>query len=309
MLGPLTQVWMLRLSTSFFLFFLLFFISHISVRLLTGTTTSQPYRSHLPPEILDCIIDLLHDQPETLNQCCLVSKSWVPRTRKHVFAYIEFRGDRAPEAWKKTFPDPTNSPAHHTHTLSIWCPWAVRVADAEEGGWIRAFSRVTRLEVWGNDWSSSGSEVSLVPFHNFSPVLKSLEVVSTTIPRSQIIDLVCSLPLLEDLCVVDDGVGGGDRDPGPALEPSTSPPSNSPPLTGILELYPLYGMEPTTRQLLGLPNGLHFRKLVWTWCLDEDIRWMTALVAECSDTLECIDIECRPSGMFLRSLRLDLCFT
>ena len=31
--------------------------------------------SNLPPEILDYILDLLHDEPEALKECCLVSKS------------------------------------------------------------------------------------------------------------------------------------------------------------------------------------------------------------------------------------------
>ncbi|KAF9645264.1 hypothetical protein BDM02DRAFT_3073690, partial [Thelephora ganbajun] len=57
---------------------------------LTQTTMSSPHQSHLPPEILDYIVDLLHDEPETLKQCCLVSKSWVSRTRKHLFANVEF---------------------------------------------------------------------------------------------------------------------------------------------------------------------------------------------------------------------------
>ncbi|KAF9644347.1 hypothetical protein BDM02DRAFT_3103092, partial [Thelephora ganbajun] len=50
-------------------------------------TTVHPY---LPPETLDYIVDFLHDNRETLEQCCLVSKSWVPRARKHLFADIKF---------------------------------------------------------------------------------------------------------------------------------------------------------------------------------------------------------------------------
>ncbi|KAF9644805.1 hypothetical protein BDM02DRAFT_3066647, partial [Thelephora ganbajun] len=57
---------------------------------LTQTTMSNPYHVCLPPEILDYIVDFLHDTPETLKQCCLVSKSWVSRTRKSLFADIEF---------------------------------------------------------------------------------------------------------------------------------------------------------------------------------------------------------------------------
>jgi hypothetical protein len=55
---------------------------------------------HLPPELSDYIVDLLHDQPETLKWCCLVSKSWVPRTRRHLFGDIAFRYIPDLEAWK-----------------------------------------------------------------------------------------------------------------------------------------------------------------------------------------------------------------
>ena len=64
---------------------------------------SNPHRSYLPPEILDYIIDLLYDEVETLGECCLVSKSWVPRTRKHLFAEVAFQAAAELELWKKTF--------------------------------------------------------------------------------------------------------------------------------------------------------------------------------------------------------------
>ncbi|KAF9642961.1 hypothetical protein BDM02DRAFT_3104213, partial [Thelephora ganbajun] len=57
---------------------------------MSQTTMSNPHKPHLPPEILDYIVDFLYNEPETLKQCCLVSKSWVPRTRKHLFADINF---------------------------------------------------------------------------------------------------------------------------------------------------------------------------------------------------------------------------
>ena len=52
-----------------------------------GTTMSN---SHLPAEMLDHVVDHLHDARDALRNCCLVSKSWVPRARKHLFADIWF---------------------------------------------------------------------------------------------------------------------------------------------------------------------------------------------------------------------------
>lgn len=101
----------------------------------------------LPPEIADHIVDLLRDEPATLKQCCLVSKSWIPRARKHLFGEIEFEHPADVDAWKEVFPDPANSPGYHTHSLFIDCVEVFTTADAEEGGWIRAFSNVVRLNV------------------------------------------------------------------------------------------------------------------------------------------------------------------
>jgi hypothetical protein len=102
----------------------------------------------LPPEILDHVVDLLHDEPKALQNCCVVAKPWVARTRKHLFADIDFSSPEDLELWKETFLDPSNSPAYHTRTLMVGCPQVVTAADADEGGWIRTFSRVVRLNVF-----------------------------------------------------------------------------------------------------------------------------------------------------------------
>ena len=149
----------------------------------------------LLPEIFDYVVDLLPDKPETLKECCLVSKSWVPRTRKHLFANITFRSEADLGSWKETFPDSANSRAYHTHTLIIRCPELVTASDAEEGGWIRAFSGVANLEVYNNKWCYvKTSVISWAPFHVFSPTLKSLRVFPVILPCPQFFDLVLSSP-------------------------------------------------------------------------------------------------------------------
>jgi len=250
----------------------------------------------LPREILDYTVDLLHDKQDALKQCCLVSKSWVPRTRKYLFARINFNHPDDLEAWKGTFPDPANSPAYHTRSLFVGCPRSVIAEDAEEGGWIRAFSRVVRFKVYTPLYYHS--EISLVPFHNFSPALKSLCVINS-LSRSQVFNLVCSLPLLEDLSMREVRIGGAGYD-GIDFQPLASPS-----LTGTFKLYSVDGMEPIVRRLLDLPSGFHFRKLVLTWRNEEDIRWITELVVGCSDTLECFDIRQTMYRTFLWFQHLD----
>jgi len=242
----------------------------------------------LPQEILEYIVDLLHDEPETLKSCCLVSKSWFPRTRKHLFVNIQVRSAGNLGSWKKTFPDVANSPAYHTRTLFVGCPRLVVAADAEEGGWIQAFYRVTSLDLGSDNGYIRSSEVSLTPFRKFSSTLKSLRVCPILLPYPQLFDLVCSFPLLEDLTLAGHQLSfDGDGD---THEPQAIAPSASPPLTGSLDLYVLGGLGKIARQLLDLPNGLHFRKLMFSCDRKEDLRWVAKLVAGCSHTLGHLDV-------------------
>ena len=109
---------------------------------------------HLPPEITDFVVDLLHDKPRTLKQCCLVSKSWVARARNHLFHHIQFESPVDVDAWKADFPDPANSLGHHARSLSISSLEAFTIADAGEGSWILAFSNVVRLTMPNSGMSS-----------------------------------------------------------------------------------------------------------------------------------------------------------
>ena len=249
---------------------------------------------YLPPEILDYIVDFLHDEPETLEECCLVSKSWVPRARSHLFADIKIRPESDLKLWKKQLAGAGNTLAYHTRTLSIGCPEFVVDADAGEGGWIRAFSSVESLDVNNGVWPLDTLRCTITPFHGFSSTLKSFRVCPIILPSPQLFFLIRSSPLLEDLTVVGHSESSGEDNNPHWLPPGVS--TTSPPLSGSLDLNIPGGMGNTVCRLLDLPNGLHFRKLVFSWDLREDLRWITELVEECSHTLEFLHIACDSRG-------------
>lgn len=250
------------------------------------TQTPMPNRS-LPPEVLDHIADFLQDDVESLRQCCLVSKSWVPRTRKHLFTVAEFRSQDDLDAWKETFPDSSKSPARYARTLMMDI-FPVADEDAAEGGWIPTFSRVELLNLDNDDLS----EISLAPFSRLSPTLKTLRVASLFLPRSRIFNLVRSLPLLEDLAIIGIDPRKDDEEDGGPRTAVSSP--ASPKLTGSLEL--LGDMAGTARRLLDLPRGVHFRSIRLSWGGEKDFRSLMELVVACSDTLEDFTVINAPTG-------------
>jgi len=239
---------------------------------LAGTAMSCT----LPPEILDLIIDHLPYDPTILKTCCVVSKSWVPRTRKHLFALVEFNASKSHiDLWKKSFPDPSNSPAHHTRTLFVY-----GAHNASVGGWIRAFHNVVNLRL------SNQNQASIAPFCGLSPTIRSLHLIYT---HSKVFDLICSFPLLEDLEVVA-LLAKSDTD-------VWSAPLMSPRLTGTLDLKTPESIRLVTRRLLDLPGGLRFSRIK-TVFIEEDTKLVTDLVSGCADTLEYLSLFRHPSGAF-----------
>ena len=245
----------------------------------------------LPPEILDLVIDQLHDKPTTLKACCLVSKSCISRTRKHLFAHVGFDLSTF-ESWMKVFPDPSNSPAHHTRSLSIRELSKILIstpAGMDMGRWIRAFYNVVHF-VFDLDinYSVKGRyDDHIASFLGFSPTVRSLRVTSTS---SKVFDFVCSFPLLEDLALINIY---SERD----TVRRRRTPSTSPKLTGSLYLSARGGICSSARQLLDFPDGLRFTKIT-VWCNGRDFGSVTDLVSGCSNTLVSLTVHCFELGAF-----------
>ena len=248
----------------------------------------------LPPELLDHIVDHLHDNPTTLKACCIVAKSWVPRTQSHLFADVGFDTEKnSVERWMKIFPDSSNSPAHHTHSLSISGLSVVSTETMDVGGWIRNFHNLVHLDLAHVPWE--GRQAPLIPFHGLSPTLRSLRLISIT---HSVFDLVCSFPLLEDLaliCIPPESDGDAGRNVHRV---------SSPKLTGSLVLE---ASRPVIPRLLGLSNGLNFVKIVVSCRDEEEARSATELVSRCSGTLESLTVHYR--GAFPSSSIISLYLT
>ena len=218
----------------------------------------------LPPEIIDLIVGHLYYKRTTLKACCLVSKSWVSRTRRHLFARVDFRLPQSIESWMKVFPDPSNSPAHHTRTLHVDASAVILMANSDTRPLVRSFHSVTALSVRGY-WRDGGF--------------------------SEVVELICSFPLLKDLwlqfSVMDGNIG---------TNVWFYTPSTSPKLNGSLVLMKSV-VGSIVPRLLHLPGGLHFARIVVS-CSIKYTESVPDLVSGCSDTLESLQISYYHMGAF-----------
>ena len=202
-----------------------------------------------PLEIFDLIVDLLHDK-RTLQECCVVSQSWVPRARRNLFSHILFSKYFPIELWMKAFPDPSSSPAHYARILCIDGPTVVAAAGTSARAWVRAMRYIVELRI--SNGLADGSPVSLFPLSGLFPVLKSLSIITLYIPPSELLSHICSFPSLKDLelCLI--------HDQGTTATFEWSAPSTPPELTGTLRLGGY--IRSVVRRLLGLPYFFPLRR-------------------------------------------------
>ena len=123
-------------------------------------------------------------------QVIVSSDDGIYRTRRHLFDHVYFRHvGRQVNDWKKSFPYPTISPAHHMRTLSIYSPEVITVAGTDT---LLTFCSVSRLNV--DSTRGYDQQVCLLPLHGFSPNIKSLYSLFANLPSSDIFGIIYSFP-------------------------------------------------------------------------------------------------------------------
>ena len=200
--------------------------------------------------------------------------------------YIKFTTESSLESWMRTFLDPSKSPTHHVRTLSIRGIEVFARVNADARTWLRSFTNVETLFANPTVWDTARG-ITLAPLRGLSPTLKSLHHFHSSIPLPDILDLICSFPLLEDLIVGSIGIESGAH--------NWDLPQTLPKLTRSLHLTGQNRL--LSRKLMDLQDGLHFSKIL-VWCSIEDAALAIKLVTRCYDTLESLTIEFYPSGMF-----------
>ena len=202
----------------------------------------------LLPEILGLIINHLHIEPTVLKACRLLSKSCVPRSWKHLSACIQFCIPGPTVAsWINAFPNPSNSPSQYKHDLYVSGLEQLTVGTT----WIRSFRHVEKLMVGNFEWAGLNG-VSLTSSHGLPHNPKSLHLIYIPLLFPEVLDLICSSPLLENLVLRAEGDNRYTDADGWAT-----------PLTSLKSriLSPDGQNPPATRALLNLLGGLHFTKI------------------------------------------------
>ena len=223
------------------------------------TPTAIPQDPRIPSEILDEILNHLiadsSSRDDSLRSCSLVSKSWVPSCRRHLFHTIIFSSGNIAK-WLKTFPVPQESPAHYVKNLRfpLGGHYGAPEKFSKHTPW---FTNVERMTLTMNTTSSS-SRTSFPGRLPQSVMSLTIKAGGSGVDLTQMRDIMVHLPNLNDLMLS-----------GPFVARSKSNkrlPGSGTILRGRFggELQIRNGCDTNeyiVNMLLEVPTGLHFTKI------------------------------------------------
>ena len=257
-----------------------------------GSKTSKAKRPVIttprtPQDIIDEILDHLAADSdfESLRACALVSRSWVPSCRRHLFHTADLTRGRM-DRWLYAFPVPEESPAYYVRALHIsieginWFP-------DEFFEHAPRFTNVRKLSLFGG----KDCLVSRLPsLWKLPESVTSLTIdASNGVSLVPILDSMARLPNLDDLSLRGRVISADSSAlPGIWMVPRRR-------FGGKLELRDVYLDHISI--LLELLTGSQFSK-VEVDCTREHIPSVIRLVEACSKTIVKLSLNVRFGGKY-----------
>ena len=177
-------------------------------------------RHELPPEVIDRIIDFLHDEPKALAACSLVARSWTATSRYHRFCMVLLLTSKN---WAKFDRLIKISPTMVHYIRGI----TMDISDASSARWVSACTSFTSLEhitMFGAiipPWQSKAAAISSVAHK-----VTSLTLNVTFVSSADFWPIIRIFPSLVSFCCI------GSRSVA-TLPPPQSLPCYSPPISSI----------------------------------------------------------------------------
>lgn len=248
---------------------------------------------YLPQEIKDHVIDLLHEEDETLRSCALVSRSWLRQSRKHIFADVQIRYHLLMK-WCRNVPPGEDGLSSFTRRLDLShrSPREFEIFMPH----LSSFKRVESLVISDYDCMDLDNEpyLPIAPdryYGHFGESLRSLHMLYPSESLGALLPLIYLFPHLESL-TIEGLMAAGDEHPPPPSPNSPSPNAfkgelhlrllagNDMHILSKLAKYPLQydhvSIGGSSREL-----GVHFNNLI----------------SACSRTMKTLDISQKYTGM------------
>ncbi|KAI0672680.1 hypothetical protein C8Q78DRAFT_1152127 [Trametes maxima] len=259
-------------------------------------------RGILPPELYDATIDYLEDDVESLRACGLACKTWLPRSRFHLFRSVRLRHADDVVRFRALLASAPGV-AHYVRKLSLVADYAGVTADGaalEDDGWVDdaadllpLFTGVTTLALARVRWHALNDETRAA-FDGVFKTVHQLFLFEVSFDASRdVIAFLSGFPVLQELCF--EAVSWKKDSPSPFEAQDEFAEAGSMHLS-YLFLDPKSSPTLVTEWLLQQPGEQHLRAIQLCWRELENTKSVGDLLQASGASLESLQVEF-PAGL------------
>jgi len=237
--------------------------------------------ARVPQELVEMMINHLRSDIGALKACCVVNKTWVARSRYHLFYQVEILDDTQLHSWASTFRYPANDVGGFVRRLHIAHPRMLE--DVSEFS-LEQFTNVEYFSL--GDVPDPTARFQASGMINILPLPTTLRSIRLCLERIQargISSLFQRFRNLEDLSIVCPQRGIEDAI---TLE-------SSPKLWGELKIVANNDLTCFATLLGNLPNGIRFTRANISIPLEQP-QTINTLLQSLAHALTSLSIECSP---------------
>jgi len=235
----------------------------------------------IPQDVIHEILDHLVDSDlRSLQACALVSKSWIPSCRRHIFHTVDLTSGMM-DRWFDTFPVPEESPAHHVRGLRV----SFEGVDWFPDKFFEHAPQFTNVQGLFLLQGSCCPVARLPSLWRLPESVTSLTIGAGGVGLVEIWDIMARLPNLDNFSLYGSYIPADRRE---LLGTGTVPKGR---FTGKLLLYGTqHASGDVTNMLLEIPTGLHFTHVVIS-CAPRCLPSVIRLVEACCKTIVKLSLE------------------
>ena len=246
---------------------------------------------HLPPELIELVIDNLLNETEALKACSLTSRALLPRLQVHLLESIALSFENMKDIQARVSSDPCRT-LFRTRILRIYDSESIQPHDLDEVlDAFMAFKNVRGLRLQLSATHFVGLDFTLTShyFAHLQPTLRSLQLMTPRNNPKDLIAFIAFFPFLEEVTLIFFQTSAriahskfGELDP-----------NQLHPLRGTLRIYEAGHSSEFIRQLSKVQVHYHTIELPEPFEME-----LNALIAACAPTLRVLQLTPRCTSFF-----------
>lgn len=151
----------------------------------------------IPQELVDKLIDELVDDAKSLRTCCLISRRWVGRSRRHLFRLLTFPRTDKFTSYRNMFPIDHSVNSHVRALVIAQVPYS----GLEHFKAFRGLESLILVDIVNRPMEGQDTIGFLAEGFGATLSIKSLKLIQWRVSPTTLMEFICRFPSLKELII------------------------------------------------------------------------------------------------------------